>query len=199
MHSERNVKNFWDNLPKPFFALAPMEDVTDVVFRSVITKAARPDVFFSEFTNVSGLCNEKGFYATRRRLTFSTSDQPIVAQLWGSKPENFAEATKMLTYSHDRLEGEQYVFSGIDINMGCPDKAVVKSGGGSALIDNPELAVEIIQAVKNASDPAEGAARLEGVPRTMFSSRDEEFSGEEIGTGPRIATGLLLSSISLCR
>ena len=39
---------FWENLPKPFFILAPMEDVTDVVFRRVVKKAARPDVFMTE-------------------------------------------------------------------------------------------------------------------------------------------------------
>ena len=43
--------NFWRDLPRPFFILAPMEDVTDVVFRHVVSEAARPDVFFTEFAN----------------------------------------------------------------------------------------------------------------------------------------------------
>jgi tRNA-dihydrouridine synthase len=132
--------NFWDNLPKPFFALAPMEDVTDVVFRQVVARAARPDVFFTEFMNVSGFVHPKGRENVARRLAKAPTDAPIVAQIWGSQPEDFTRTAAELT----RME-----FAGIDINMGCPDKAVVKSGGGSALIASSELAIDIIKAVKN--------------------------------------------------
>ena len=135
--------NFWDKLEKPFFALAPMEDVTDIVFRSVIIRAGRPDVFFTEFVNVDGFCHPDGHENVTRRLMFNENEYPIVAQIWGKNPKNFFQTAKEIT---------KMGFSGIDINMGCPDKAVVKSGGGSALIENPELAVEIIQSVKKATD-----------------------------------------------
>ena len=129
-----------DNLPKPFFCLAPMEDVTDTVFRRVINRAGRPDVFFTEFMSVSGFCHPQGKSQVARRLEFSLEEQPIIAQIWGNEPEYFAKTAREIT----KLD-----LAGIDINMGCPDKVVVKSGGGSALIENPKLATEIIKSVQN--------------------------------------------------
>ncbi|MCL2280748.1 tRNA-dihydrouridine synthase family protein [Candidatus Saccharibacteria bacterium] len=131
------MMNFWDDLPRPFLALAPMEDVTDVVFRRVVARAGRPDVFFTEFTNTASFCSEQGEFSTRGRLTFEKEENPIVAQIWGNNPENFAEMARALA-----AKG----FAGVDINMGCPDKKVVKSGGGSALIQTPELVTEIVAA-----------------------------------------------------
>ena len=144
--------NFWNELPKPFFCLAPMEDVTNNVFRQVVLKSARPDVFFTEFMNVSGFCHPKGHQSVSRRLEFSQDEQPIVAQIWGNKPDDFRKSA---------IEISKLGFAGIDINMGCPDKAVIKGGGGSALIENPELAVEIIKSVKEgASIPVSVKTRL---------------------------------------
>jgi tRNA-dihydrouridine synthase len=131
--------SFWDELPKPFFALAPMEDVTDVVFRQVVAYAGRPDVFMTEFMNVDGFCNQEGRQSVARRLIFSPTEQPIVAQIWGKDPEKFS-----LTAAELAKMG----FAGVDINMGCPDKKVVKSGGGSALIARATLAKEIIEATR---------------------------------------------------
>ena len=133
------MQNFWNNLPKPFFVLAPMEAVTDVVFRHVIAKAARPDVFFTEFVNTSSYCSPKGIASTRGRLTFTSDEQPIVAQIWGKTPEQFAQMSQGIA---------KLGFAGIDINMGCPDRSVVHGGAGSGLIRTPELAAEIIQATK---------------------------------------------------
>jgi len=66
-----------------------MEAVTDIVFRKVISKAARPDIYFTEFVNVSSFCSAKGIHSTRDRLIFTTDEQPIVAQIWGNKPDEF--------------------------------------------------------------------------------------------------------------
>src|SRR5699024_10540669 len=74
--------NFWLDLPKPFFILAPMEDVTDVVFRHVISEAGRPDVFFTEFTNTESYCHPKGKDSVRGRLTFTEDEQPFVSHIW---------------------------------------------------------------------------------------------------------------------
>jgi tRNA-dihydrouridine synthase len=145
------VNNFWQDLPKPFFILAPMEAVTDVVFRHVIAKAGRPDIFFTEFTNSASFCSPKGIHSTRGRLAFTADEHPMVAQIWGSKPENFRE----MAYGLKELG-----FKGIDINMGCPDKSVVKSGGGSGLIRTPELAADIIAATKEAGLPVSVKTRL---------------------------------------
>ena len=145
------MKNFWIDLPKPFFALAPMEAVTDVVFRHVIAQAGRPDIFFTEFVNASSFCSPEGAHSTRGRLTFTPDEQPIVAQIWGTKPEEF---------SHMSIELAKLGFAGIDINMGCPDKAVMKTGSGSALIRNPELAKELIDAAKVSRLPVSVKTRL---------------------------------------
>ena len=67
----------------PFFSLAPMEAVTDVVFRHVVSKAARPDIFYTEFTNSSSFASPKGIHSTCGRLTFTPDEQPIIAQIWG--------------------------------------------------------------------------------------------------------------------
>lgn len=145
------MNNFWQDLPKPFFILAPMEAVTDVVFRHVIAHAARPDVFFTEFTNASSYASEKGIHSTRGRLTFTPDEQPMVAQIWGSKPDEFAYMARGLA---------DMGYKGIDINMGCPDKSVVKGGSGSALIKYHELASQLIAAAKESGLPVSVKTRL---------------------------------------
>ena len=75
------MQNFWNDLPRPFFILAPMEAVTDVVFRHVVATAARPDIFFTEFTNASSYCSPKGNHSTRGRLAFTPDEHPMVAQI----------------------------------------------------------------------------------------------------------------------
>lgn len=145
------MKNFWNELPRPFFILAPMEAVTDVVFRHVVASAAQPDVFFTEFTNASSYCSPQGAHSTRGRLAFTEDEHPMVAQIWGSKPEQFSQMAKGLA---------EMGYMGIDINMGCPDKAVVKGGSGSALIKQPELAAELIAAAKEGGLPVSVKTRL---------------------------------------
>lgn len=142
---------FWNNLPKPFFILAPMEAVTDVVFRHVVLKAGRPDVFFTEFVSTDGYCSPKGRHSTAGRLAFSDDEHPMVVQIWGDKPEHFREMA---------LGMKELGFKGIDINMGCPAKDVVKKGAGSGLIRTPELAAEIIAATKEAGLPVSVKTRL---------------------------------------
>ncbi|MBR3323414.1 tRNA-dihydrouridine synthase family protein [Candidatus Saccharibacteria bacterium] len=142
----------WQDLPQHFLALAPMEGVTDVVFRQVIAHAGKPDLFFTEFTNVSSFANEKGRENALERLDTVASDHPIIAQIWGKTPEHFATLAQNLEDLH---------FQGLDINMGCPDRHVIKAGGGSAMIQNPTLAVECIkQAKANTNLPVSIKTRL---------------------------------------
>ena len=130
---------FWDQFRKGFTCLAPMEGVTDIAFRQVIASAARPDIFFTEFTNVNSYSSEKGRHDALARLKFEPSEQPIVAQIWGKTPEMFTETV---------LAAKELGFKAVDINMGCPDRHVVATGGGSGLIRTPETAVNIIRAAK---------------------------------------------------
>lgn len=145
------MHSFWHDLPKPFFILAPMEAVTDVVFRHVVAHAAKPDIFFTEFTNAASYNSEQGIHSTRGRLAFTEDEHPMVAQIWGNRPDHFAVMAKGLA-----AQG----YKGIDINMGCPDKSVVKQGSGSGLICNNELAAKLISATKTGGLPVSVKTRL---------------------------------------
>lgn len=144
-------ENFWRELPRPFFVLAPMEDVTDVVFRHVVSEAGTPDVFFTEFTNTESYCHPEGVHSVRGRLTFTEDEQPIVAHIWGDKPEHFQEMS---------IGMAEMGFKGIDLNMGCPVPNVAAKGKGAGLIQRPETAAEIIQAAKAGGIPVSVKTRL---------------------------------------
>lgn len=146
--------NFWRKLKRPFTVLAPMEEVTDTVFRQIVARVAKPDVFFTEFTNVEGVVHVinnspsdpslnlregRDVHPVLQRLVYTEAERPIVAQIWGKIPENFYEAAKLI---------KKLRFDGVDINMGCPVKDVVKNGCCIALINNRSLAAEIIAATR---------------------------------------------------
>lgn len=151
------MNNVWNKLPKPFVVLAPMEEVTDHVFREIVaTELPRPDLCFTEFTNVEAL-NSEGFDRTIHRFKFSENQRPIIAQIWGMKPENYEKTAKLIA---------ELGFDGIDINMGCPDRAVVKMGACSALINNRPLAKEIIEATKK------GAGKLPVSVKTRLGLKE---------------------------
>ncbi len=126
---------------KPFFVLAPMDDVTDTVFRQVIASTAAPDLYFTEFVNVDGL-QSPGREKLLPKLQHTAKEKPLIAQLWGKHPENYYKTT---------LELKKIGFTGVDINMGCPVKAVINNGCCSALINDREAAGEIIRAVQKAA------------------------------------------------
>lgn len=128
-----------------------MEGVTDLAFRQVVARAARPDVFFTEFTNVNSFVSEKGRENALERLRFLPTEQPIVAQIWGTNPDYFKETAKAL---------KPLGFRALDLNMGCPDRHVVATGGGSGLIRTPALAQEIIRAAKEGPLPVSVKTRL---------------------------------------
>ncbi|MCP8969921.1 tRNA dihydrouridine synthase [Ectobacillus ponti] len=143
--------NFWLDLPRPFFILAPMEDVTDVVFRHVVSHAAKPDVFFTEFTNSESYCHPQGIQSVRGRLVFTEDEQPIVAHIWGDKPEYFRQMS---------IGMAELGFRGLDINMGCPVPNVAQHGKGSGLIRRPDVAAELVQAAKAGGLPVSVKTRL---------------------------------------
>lgn len=144
------MKSFWNTLPKPFFILAPMEAVTDVVFRHVVAKAGRPEVFFTEFTNATGWVHA-GDKAIGGRLVKTDDENIIVAQLWGSDPEAMEKLS---------IHCAELGYDGIDLNMGCPDSSAVKAGGGAGMIRTPELAYEMIKAAKKSGLPVSVKTRL---------------------------------------
>src|SRR3989344_2369283 len=134
------MSNFWKSLITPFLILAPMEDVTDIAFRELVAKhLPKPDIFFTEFTSSDGLTSI-GKGETIKKLRYTENQRPIVAQIWGTDPGKMYEAACLV---------RELKFDGIDINMGCPDRAVMKKGAGGAMCTNPALAKEIIKAVKD--------------------------------------------------
>jgi tRNA-dihydrouridine synthase len=128
----------WQELPKPFLALAPMDDVTDTVFRQIVAGTARPDVYFTEFASADGL-QSAGRERVLDKFRFTEIETPLIAQLWGMKPENYQKTAKELA---------SMGFVGIDINMGCPVPKIVKIGACAALMNNHALAADIIAATK---------------------------------------------------
>lgn len=134
-------KGFWEKLEKPFFVLAPMADVTDAAFRRMIVKYGKPDVMWTEFVSADGLCSE-GRAALLCDLLYTEAERPIVAQIFGSKPENIERVAGLIA---------ELGFDGIDINMGCPDRSIEKQGSGAAMIKDPSLAQEVICAAQRGS------------------------------------------------
>jgi len=167
--------SYINNLPKPFTALAPMEDVTDTVFRQIVMRCGRPDLFFTEFLSVEGLLSD-GHDAVIHRLKYDMSEQPLIAQLWGVTPEKFYQATKIIC---------EMGFAGVDINMGCPVPKVVKHGAGAALIEQPSLAKEIFCAVKEAAHdlPVSIKTRL-----GFKEKKTEEWGSFLLGLKPDLLT-----------
>lgn len=142
--------NFLESLPKPFFVLAPLDDVTDTVFRQVVAGCAPPDLYFTEFVNVDGL-QSPGRPKLLKKLRFTTGEQPLIAQIWGKSPTNFYKTAQQVadgTFTRELGLPEGVNFAGVDLNMGCPDKTIVKNGTCSALMNNRELAGEIIAATR---------------------------------------------------
>jgi len=174
------VEGFWKKILKnkgflkrePFFCLAPMVDVTDEPFRLMITKYGKPDVIWTEFVSADGLASKEGRKKLLKNLEFSKKEKPIVAQIFGSHPENIEKACKIIA---------DLGFDGVDINMGCPDRKVEKQGAGASLIKNPKLAREIIKSAKKGAGkiPVSVKTRI-GYNKIEYKEWFEEILQEEI-------------------
>ena len=143
--------DFWKQFKPGFTILAPMEGVTDIAFRQVVAKAARPEIFYTEFTNINSYSSEKGRHNALGRLQYEPEEQPIVAQIWGTRPEMIIETANAV---------RELGYKAVDLNMGCPDRHVVATGGGSGIIRTPEIAVEAIRAAKTSGLPVSVKTRL---------------------------------------
>jgi nifR3 family TIM-barrel protein len=146
----RKKVDFWEGLKKPFFCLAPMANVTDSVFRSLIAKYGKPDVTWNEFVSADGL-NSVGRKKLLHNLVFSKKEKPIVAQLFTGHPDQILQAGRLVA---------KLGFDGLDLNMGCPDKAVEKQGGGAGLIKKPEVALENIKNARGCGLPVSVKTRI---------------------------------------
>lgn len=193
-------QNFWTDLylkhrgRKPILVLAPMADVTDLVFRNLIVEKSRNlppptppykggesveselDVLWTEFVSVNGLSHPVGREKLLLDLKFTEQERPIIAQIFGEDPEKFKAVAQLC-----RGLG----FDGIDINMGCPDKNVLGQKAGSYLINTPEVAKEIVKNVK------EGAGNLPVTVKTRIGYNKIEYKewlSEILKTKPAVIT-----------
>lgn len=137
-----------------------MADVTDCAFRQIINKHGKPDVFWTEFVSADGLAHPVAREKLLIDLKFEPNEHPIVAQIFGSKPEHIKTAAALC---------QELGFDGIDINMGCPDKSIEKQLCGAAMIKNPDIAVAVIRAAK------EGAPNLPISVKTRIGYNKNEM------------------------
>lgn len=145
MKENQPIKGFWESLRRPFFVLAPLANVTDAALRRFILQYQKPDVLWTEFVAADGLCHPKGREALLRDLRFTEEERPIVAQLFTAHPEKMREAAKLCA---------ELGFDGIDINMGCPDKNVMKQGAGASCMKDPVLAQQLILSAREGTRDA---------------------------------------------
>jgi len=170
-----------------FIDLAPMDGITDEAYRLLQTEIAKPDLIFTEFVSAEGISH--GGVKLYDTLLFSAKERPIISQLFGKNPESFYKSAVILS---------ELGFDGIDINMGCPAKTVTQNGSGAALIDKPDLAVEIIQATKKGIDDwFSGKVKITdlGLNQKTLAviERNKKYSGIEslpVKGGARRAEGL---------
>ena len=140
------TSSFWKTLPQPIIGLAPMDGVTDSAFRYIVATYGKPDIVFTEFTNVHDIFS--GRLKTLDSLRYSEIERPIIAQIYGKDPALFYQAAHVVC---------ELGFDGLDINMGCPSKNVASSGSGAGLIRTPNLALELMaRAKKGIQDWADG-------------------------------------------
>mgnify|MGYP006269386679 FL=1 len=168
--------NFWQDLPKPILAVAPMADVTDAAFRPLIARKSAheradgswggPDVMWTEFVSADGLARapEAGRQKLLADLIYAPEERPIVAQLFSSVPEHMEAAAALC---------RELGFDGVDINMGCPDRTIEKQGCGAAMITTPETATTIVRAAMRGAQHGTDA----GIPvsvKTRLGYRTDE-------------------------
>ena len=132
--SQSPYSSFWQLLPKPIIGLAPMDGVTDSAFRHIVAVYGKPDIVFTEFTNVHDICS--GRLKALDSLRYSENQRPVIAQIYGKDPSLFYQAAHVVC---------ELGFDGLDINMGCPSKNVASSGSGAGLIRTPELALQLME------------------------------------------------------
>ncbi len=130
------MRNFWKKLNKPILALAPMAGVTDLAFREMCLDGGA-DVFYSEMASVTALVYSPE--KTLEMLKTSKREKHYVVQLFGSLPEHFEIAAKIIE--------KEIRPSGIDINFGCPAKKILKQGAGACLMNDLSKSRRIIEAV----------------------------------------------------
>ena len=147
--------------------LSPLAGVTDKTFRKIVRKWAPNSLLFTEMINATGL---KLGYGSQKIKELGLETGPIGVQIFDNRPFSVSQAAK---------EAEDCGAFLIDINMGCPVKKIAKKGGGSALIKDRLLAIELVKRVSKAVQiPVSVKTRLgwdnkkENIEDFLFSLQD---------------------------
>jgi tRNA-dihydrouridine synthase len=159
----RAETHFWQRMPKPFFVLAPMANVTDHAFRAMFAKHGKPDAMWTEFVSADGLCSPAGRKKLLVDLEFSPKERPIIAQLFTGRADRMLEAAELV---------EALGFDGLDINMGCPDRAVERQGGGGAMMKDPTNALSVLEAAREGASLSGRNMQVSVKTRIGYSSVD---------------------------
>ena len=177
--------SFWQRLSQPIIGLAPMDGVTDSVFREMIAIHGNPDVTFTEFTNVRDIYS--GRECTLDSLRFSERERPVIAQLYGKDPDLFYHAAQVVC---------ELGFDGLDINMGCPSKNVATSGSGAGLIRTPDVALHIMKSAhQGLRDWAEGQPLSEGRAPSSLIKKISSMNHSRLGRSQESARRLIPLSV----
>ena len=136
-------KDFWSQQVQKhgkLAFLAPMDEYGDSAYRQSMKRVAPHIYCISEFYSADGLVHSK--FLGQSVLPHQDIEKPLIIQIFGKNPETFAGAAKII---------ESYGVAGIDVNMGCPAKKVVRSGHGSSLIISENTAFDIVKALDEAT------------------------------------------------
>jgi tRNA-dihydrouridine synthase B len=126
------------HIPTPL-ALAPMAEVTDTYYRSLIKELGGVGLVVSEFISAEGLTRKND--RSHQMLAFNENERPLAIQIYGGDPERMDDAAAIV---------ERQGVDIVDVNMGCPVKKVVNSGAGSALLKDFDKAARVVEKIRAA-------------------------------------------------
>jgi tRNA-dihydrouridine synthase B len=138
-------------------ALAPMAEVTDTYYRSLIKELGGVGLVVSEFISAEGLTRKND--RSHQMLAFDENERPVAIQIYGGDPERMDDAAAIV---------EEQGVDIVDINMGCPVKKIVNSGAGSALLKDFDKAARVVE--KRSPFTAARATRPTRAPATGSTS-----------------------------
>lgn len=121
----------------PPLALAPMAEVTDTYYRSLIKELGGAGLVVSEFISAEGLTRKND--RSRKMLAFSEAERPVAIQIYGGDPDRMDDAAAIV-----EEEGVDIV----DVNMGCPVRKIVNNGAGSALLKDFDRAARVVEKIR---------------------------------------------------
>lgn len=120
----------------PPLALAPMAEVTDTYYRSLIKELGGVGLVVSEFISSEGLTRKND--RSHQMLAFNENERPVAIQIYGGDPDRMDEAAAIV---------ERQGVDIVDINMGCPVKKIVNSGAGSAMLKDFDKAARTVEKI----------------------------------------------------